>query len=152
MEIEWICWLALIVVLLVIELLTLGLTTIWFAGGAVAAFAASMLGAGLMVQIIVFLAVSILLLVFTRPFAAKYINRNRVRTNVDSLIGEKAVVIQEIDNLAATGEVRVEGKVWMARTQSDEERIPADATVTILKVSGVKLIVTENPMATEKKN
>mgnify|MGYP000109369263 CR=1 FL=1 len=152
MEIEWICWLALIVVLLVIELLTLGLTTIWFAGGAVAAFAASMLGAGLMVQIIVFLAVSILLLVFTRPFAAKYINRNRVRTNVDSLIGEKAVVIQEIDNLAATGEVRVGGKVWMARTQSDEERIAADATVTILKVSGVKLIVTEKPVATEKKN
>ena len=87
MERELIFWLVLLVVLLVIEMATLGLTTIWFAGGAAAAFVASILGAGLVVQIVVFLAVSILLLVFTRPFAAKYINKNRVRTNVDRLLG-----------------------------------------------------------------
>lgn len=143
MEMESVCWLGLTVILLVIELATLGLTTIWFAGGAAAAFTASILGAGLMVQIIVFLAVSILLLVFTRPFAAKYINRNRVKTNVDSLIGQRAVVTQDIDNLAATGEARVAGKVWMARTEKDSEKIASGATVTILGVNGVKLIVTE---------
>ena len=143
MEMESICWLGLIVLLLIIELATLGLTTIWFAGGAVAAFAASILGADLIVQLVVFLAVSILLLVFTRPIAAKYINRNRVRTNVDSLPGQKAVVTQDIDNLAATGEARVAGKVWMARTESDSEKISSGTAVTILRVSGVKLIVTE---------
>lgn len=143
MEMESICWLGLIVLLIIIELATLGLTTIWFAGGAIAAFAASILGAELIVQIVVFLAVSILLLVFTRPFAAKYINRNRVRTNVDSLPGQKAVVTQDIDNLAATGEARVAGKVWMARAESDSEKIFSGSVVTILRVSGVKLIVTE---------
>lgn len=143
MEMESICWLGLIVLLIIIELATLGLTTIWFAGGAIAAFAASILGAELIVQIVVFLAVSILLLVFTRPFAAKYINRNRVRTNVDSLPGQKAVVTQDIDNLAATGEARVAGKVWMARAESDSEKISSGSVVTILRVSGVKLIVTE---------
>ena len=136
-------WIIAAGLLAIIEAFTLGLTTIWFAGGAVAAFAASILGAGLMVQIIAFLAVSILLLVFTRPFAAKYINRNRVKTNVDSLIGQKAVVTQDIDNLAATGEARVAGKVWMARTESDNEKITSGTAVTILRVSGVKLIVTE---------
>lgn len=141
MERELIFWLVLLVVLLVIELATLGLTTIWFAGGAAAAFVASILGAGLVVQIVVFLAVSILLLVFTRPFAAKYINKNRVRTNVDSLLGQKAVVTQDIDNLAGTGEARVDGKVWMARTENDGEQIVCGTTVTILEVSGVKLIV-----------
>jgi Membrane protein implicated in regulation of membrane protease activity len=141
MERELIFWLVLLVVLLVIELATLGLTTIWFAGGAAAAFVASILGAGLVVLIVVFLAVSILLLVFTRPFAAKYINKNRVRTNVDSLLGQKAVVTQDIDNLAGTGEARVDGKVWMARTENDGEQIVCGTTVTILGVSGVKLIV-----------
>ena len=141
MERELIFWLVLLVVLLVIERATLGLTTIWFAGGAAAAFVASILGAGLVVQIVVFLAVSILLLVFTRPFAAKYINKNRVRTNVDSLLGQKAVVTQDIDNLAGTGEARVDGKVWMARTENDGEQIVCGTTVTILGVSGVKLIV-----------
>ncbi len=141
MERELIFWLVLLVVLLVIELATLGLTTIWFAGGAAAAFVASILGAGLVVQIVVFLAVSILLLVFTRPFAAKYINKNRVRTNVDSLLGQKAVVTQDIDNLAGTGEARVDGKVWMARTENDGQQIMCGTTVTILGVSGVKLIV-----------
>ena len=141
MERELIFWLVLLVVLLVIELATLGLTTIWFAGGAAAAFVASILGAGLVVQIVVFLAVSILLLVFTRPFAAKYINKNRVRTNVDSLLGQKAVVTQDIDNLAGTGEARADGTVWMARTENDGEQIVCGTTVTILGVSGVKLIV-----------
>ena len=141
MERELIFWLVLLVVLLVIEMATLGLTTIWFAGGAAAAVVASILGAGLVVQIVVFLAVSILLLVFTRPFAAKYINKNRVRTNVDSLLGQKAVVTQDIDNLAGTGEARADGKVWMARTENDGEQIVCGTTVTILGVSGVKLIV-----------
>ncbi len=141
MEMESVYWLALTVVLIIIELATMGLTTIWFAGGAAAAFAVSLAGGGLMVQIAVFLVVSIILLVFTRPFAAKYINKGHVKTNVDSLIGQTAVVTEDIDNLGASGEARVGGKIWMARTEKDGEHIPAGTIVTIQSVSGVKLIV-----------
>ena len=141
MEMESICWLVLLVSFVLIELATMGLTTIWFAGGSVAAFIASTLGAGIIVQVILFLVVSIVLLIFTRPFAAKYINKNKVKTNVDSLAGRKAVVTQDIDNLQATGEASLDGKDWMARTEDENEKIPAGTIVKVVKVSGVKLIV-----------
>lgn len=141
MEMESICWLGLLVLLIVIEIATMGLTTIWFAGGSVAGFIASILGGNIAVQIISFFVVSVLLLIFTRPFAARYINRNKVRTNIDGLIGKRAVVTQRIDNLAASGEAYLEGKTWMARTEDDSVTIPEDRTVIVLKISGVKLIV-----------
>ena len=81
-------WLGLFIVLLIIELFTVGLTTIWFAIGSLAAMAANTLGASLIIQLIVFLAVSVLLLVFTRPWAAKHLNQNRLKTNYESKIGE----------------------------------------------------------------
>lgn len=141
MGIQSIIWLALLVVLLAVELATLGLTTIWFAGGALAAFIAAMLNAGLNIQLLLFFAVSVVLLIFTRPFAVKYVNRSRVKTNVDSLIGQTAVVTEEIDNLAGTGQARVDGQIWTARAVSEGDIIPAQARVKIRKISGVKLIV-----------
>lgn len=143
MEMESVCWLILLVVFIVIEIGTMGLTTIWFAGGSIAGFVASILGADMIIQVVVFLAVSILMLVFTRPFAARYINKNKTRTNVDSLIGQKAVVTMDIDNLEATGEAKVDGKEWMARAEEDGLKIPAGTTVVIRSISGVKLIVTK---------
>lgn len=141
MEMESIWWLALLIIFVVIEIATMGLTTIWFAGGAVAGFIASILGANVIVQGILFLVVSIVLLVFTRPFAARYINKNHVKTNVDSLIGQRAVVTQEIANIKETGEAKLEGKVWMARSEKENTVIPAGTVVTVMGVSGVKLIV-----------
>lgn len=141
MEMESIYWLGLLVLLIVIEIGTMGLTTIWFAGGSVAGFIASILGGNVAVQVILFFVVSVLLLVFTRPFAARYINQNKVRTNVDGLIGKRAVVTQRIDNLAASGEAYLEGKTWMARTEDDNVTISEERTVIVLKISGVKLIV-----------
>ena len=99
MELESVCWLGILIVLVIIELATLGLTTIWFAGGALIAFIASLLGASIAVQVVLFLAVSVVLLFFTRPLAMKYVNKNRIKTNVDSLIGQKAIVLTDIDNL-----------------------------------------------------
>jgi len=119
----------------------MGLTTIWFAGGSVAGFIASIVGAGFIVQVILFLIVSILLLVFTRPFAAKYINKNKIKTNVDSLAGRKAVVTQMIDNLQATGEASLDGKEWMARSVNEDDKIPEGTIVKVIRISGVKLIV-----------
>ena len=138
-----ILWLAAVVVLLVIEIATLGLTTIWFAGGALIAGIAAVAGAGRIVQFVLFLIVSLILLIFTRPLAVRYMNKGVPKTNVNSLIGEKAVVIQKINNLEQTGQVRINDIEWMARTSSDEVTIPEQTVVTIEAVQGVKLIVKE---------
>ena len=86
-------WLILLGVLLGIEALTLGLTTIWFAGGALVSFALALAGADFLVQLVCFCIVSVVLLVFTRPAAVRWLNRDRAKTNADSLIGASAVVI-----------------------------------------------------------
>ena len=138
-----ILWLAAVVVLLVIEIATLGLTTIWFAGGALIAGIAAVAGAGRVVQFVLFLIVSLILLIFTRPLAVRYMNKGVPKTNVNSLIGEKAVVIQKINNLEQTGQVRINDIEWMARTSSDEVTIPEQTVVTIEAAQGVNLIVKE---------
>ena len=130
METTSICWLAVFVLLIVIELATMGLTTIWFAGGAVAGFIASMLGANVVIQAVVFFVVSIVLLIFTRPFAVRYINSNKTKTNIDGLIGQEALVLEEINNIRETGCARLEGKEWTARSV-DDTVIPADTVVIV---------------------
>lgn len=134
-------WLGLLAILLIIEAATVGLVTVWFAGGALVAAIASGAGAGVIVQWVLFLAVSLVLLFFTRPLAIRYMKRGVTRTNVNSLIGKRAVVIQKINNLAQTGQVRINDIEWMARTESDEETIPEKSVVEIEAVQGVKLIV-----------
>ena len=136
-------WLAILVILVVIELLTMGLTTIWFAGGALVAACISIPGTPLALQILVFLVVSALLLYFTRPVAVKYFNRDRVRTNVESMVGRQAIVISEINNIEGTGQVNTGGMEWTARSSYHNVVIPVGAVVTILGVDGVKLIVEE---------
>ena len=140
METTSICWLVVVILLILIELATMGLTTIWFAGGAVAGFVASMLGANVVIQAAAFFAVSILLLFFTRPFAVRYINSNKTKTNVDGLIGQEALVLEEINNIRETGCARLEGKEWTARSMNDTV-IPKDTVVTVERIEGVKLIV-----------
>ena len=140
METTSICWLVVFILLILIELATMGLTTIWFAGGAVAGFVASMLGANVVIQAAAFFAVSILLLFFTRPFAVRYINSNKTKTNVDGLIGQEALVLEEINNILETVCARLEGKEWTARSMNDTV-IPKDTVVTVERIEGVKLIV-----------
>ncbi|MFQ6864726.1 NfeD family protein [Blautia sp.] len=136
-------WLGIVALFLVIEAATVGLTTIWFAGGALIAAIAAWIGAGEAVQWILFIAVSLVLLIFTRPVAVRYMNKDVEKTNVERLMGQKAVVIQEIDNLNQTGLIRVGDVEWMARTKSDDVQIPEKAVVVIKEVQGVKLIVEE---------
>lgn len=142
MDVEAMVWLGVMIVLVVIELATMGLTTIWFAGGAAAAFVSALLGANVILQAAVFLVVSVLLLIFTRPFAARYINRGHVSTNVEAIPGKTAVVIEEISNLKGTGRVRLDGNEWMARTEDENQVIAKEKLVYVLRVSGAKLIVT----------
>lgn len=136
-------WLLLFILFLIIELLTMGLTTIWFAGGAIAAMAVNLLGGNIWAQIIVFLAVSFVLLLFTRPFAAKYINRGHIKTNADDLVGREAVVQETIDNLAGTGKALVNGLEWTARAKEKDKIIEKGSIVEILAIEGVKIIVKE---------
>lgn len=138
-----ILWLVMLVALVVIELVTMGLTTIWFAGGALAAALVSVLGTSLVLQVIVFLAVSFVLLYFTRPIAVKYFNKDRIRTNTESLIGKQAIVISEINNIEGIGQVNTGGMEWSARSSFNDIIIQVGSVVTILGIDGVKLIVEE---------
>lgn len=136
-------WLIVVAVLLVLEILTLGLTTIWFAGGALIAFLAGICRAPLWIQIILFLVVSILLLVFTRPVVEKHLNNSREKTNVDSLVGKQGRVIEEIDNFNQTGRVMLNGMEWTARSISPEGKIPAETKVEVMEIKGAHLVVQE---------
>ena len=119
----------------------MGLTTIWIAGGALVAILAALLHAPVFLQVILFLLVSLLLLFFTRPIAVKYFNKDRVKTNVESMVGRQAIVTSEIFNLQATGQVTVGGQEWSARSCDDQMRIPEGSVVTVVAIHGVKLIV-----------
>ena len=134
-------WLIALIVFLVIEAVTLGLATIWFAGGALVALIATMCGAGLGIQVASFLVVSLVLLIFTRPFAVRFLSKDTLKTNVNRVIGMEGVVTEEISNLAGTGKVSLGGNIWTARTENEGGTIPVDAVVAVLRVEGVKLIV-----------
>ena len=134
-------WLIITVILIVVEIITLGLTSIWFAGGAFVAGLISLTGAHWLVQLLVFAVVSTLLFVFTRPFAAKHLMKNVEKTNVDSLIGQTGLVTQDIDNLNAKGQEKVRGQIWTARSISDEVKLHEGQKVSIESISGVKVIV-----------
>lgn len=138
-----ILWLIALVLFIVIEIATMGLTTIWFAGGSLLAVIAAALGAPLAVQIVLFLVVSVVLLYFTRPVAVKYFNKDRIKTNAESLVGKQAIVTSEIDNLQGIGQVTVGGQEWSARTTMDDVHIPVGGVVDIKAINGVKLIVEE---------
>ena len=143
-------WIVLLVVLVFIELITMGLTTIWFAGGALIAAILALLGLPFYVQLIGFLLVSFVLLFFTRPIARKYFNGNRVKTNAESLAGKKAVVTKEINNLQNQGQVKESGMEWTARSVSDDCVIPEGTVVRIEEIRGVKLIVRPDETVKEK--
>ena len=138
---EMIFWLIVFVILLVVEIATMALTTVWFAGGALAAFLAAYIGFGVVVQVLVFLIVSILLLVLTRPLAVKFFNQERQKTNAESLIGQKAIILEKIDTLRGEGRAEVNGMEWSAKTDEPDGIIEAGTVVVIEGIQGVKLIV-----------
>ncbi|HCQ73731.1 MAG TPA: NfeD family protein [Clostridiales bacterium] len=135
-------WIIAMVVFLVIEAVTVGIVSVWFAIGALFAMVTAMLGANLWVQIAVFLVVSAVTLYFTRPLVKKYVNNKVEPTNADMLIGKECRVVETIDNLTGTGAVYVDGKTWTARTV-DEEIIPEGQLVKAERIEGVKLIVSK---------
>lgn len=136
-----IAWLVLLVVLLIIEIITVGLTSIWAAGGALAALILNVVGVPFFGQVIAFFAVTIVLLCFTRPFAMRVINTRREKTNYEGIIGKTIRITEKVDNIAQTGTAVVNGQEWTVRAQQDDEVLDVGAIAKVVNISGVKLIV-----------
>ncbi len=134
-------WLIGMVVLVIIECISMGLTTIWFAAGALVAAIAAALGANLVVQIVLCILVSVLLLLFTRPWAMAYLNNRTVKTNSDSLVGKTGIVSIDINNIKSEGQIQIRGNYWTARSADDNVVIEKDHKVIVKEIAGVKCIV-----------
>jgi len=138
---HWGIWLGLMVLFLIAEASTVSMTTLWFAIGALAALIASAAGGELWLQIVLFLAVSALLLALLRPAAKRYFTPKLTRTNVDAVVGKTGRVTVAIDNIEGLGQVKLEGQDWSARSESGEQ-ISEGTQVKVCRVEGVKVFVT----------
>lgn len=133
-------WLAVIFLALVIEGMTAQLISIWFVPGGLAGLISGFCGAGEWIQVLIGATVTLVCLIATRPLVNRVMNSRKVETNAGRLVGQTGVVIQEIRNLDAMGQVKIQGSVWSARSENGEV-IPQDKTVSVLRIEGVKLIV-----------
>lgn len=135
-------WFILFVVFVIAEVATAGpLISIWFCIGALAALVAASAGTSFIVQVVVFLVISIALLFMTKPLVKKFVHKTIVETNADSILGHNGIVTEEINNLQAVGAVKVDGKIWTARTEDENIIITQGEEVKILRIEGVKVIV-----------
>ena len=133
-------WAAAVVLFGILEAATVNLVSLWFIAGALASLVAALVGAPLWLQVLLFFAVSVVLLAALRPLVKKYVAPRVTRTNADSLVGQEAVVTETIDNLNAQGQVKVNGMYWTARS-TDSTLISPGATVVIRSIQGVKVLV-----------
>jgi len=133
-------WLVLLVVFVVFEAATVQLVSVWFALGALAALIAAICHAPAWLQIVLFILISAVSFAVTRPLVKKFSTSKIQKTNADRCIGDTAVVTEEINNLEAKGQVKVDGNIWTARSENNDI-IPAGEKVTVMKIEGVKLIV-----------
>lgn len=130
-------WLVALIVFAVAEAATVGLVSIWFAGGALVALIAAGLNAPVWLQVVLFVAISVILLALLRPMVRKLSKPHQTRTNADRHIGQNALVTEEINNLEETGAIRLDGIIWTARSEGGQV-IPAGTIITVRRISGVK--------------
>ena len=146
---EAIFWLAAMVIFIIAEATTVTLVSIWFAVGALGAILIALLGGGLTLQVTVFLALAIVLLIFLRGAVRKHFTPRITRTNVDSVIGATGIVVTPVNNIAALGQVQINGVEWSARS-TNGSHIGAGTLVKVDKIEGVKVFVSlaqETPVA-----
>lgn len=142
----WILWLSLAVVFALFEAISPQLTTIWFAIASLISLAVSFIFPdNLLVQIIVFVVVSVILVLITRPLAKRFLTGKKNRVNADRCLGEEGIVISEINNVKGEGQINTKGVIWTARSE-DGEIIAIGEHVTILRIEGVKVIVRRNSL------
>ena len=135
-----IVWLILTVAFLAVEAVTVTVVSLWFAAGALAAMVTALLGAGIWLQTGVFLAVSAVALTALRPLVRKFLTPKLTATNIDSLIGSVCIVTADIDNIFSSGQVKLNGMEWTARSSSGDP-IPQGTRVTVDRIEGVKVFV-----------
>ena len=140
-------WVGLIVFTLILEACTMGLTSIWFTGGAVAALIASLFNAPIWLQVGLFVIVSVLLLIFTRPLFVKSLKNGIQKTNVNSVPGEVGLVTEDIDPIEGKGLVKLKGQLWSAKPFDGRSVIKAGISVEVVAVEGVKLVVKPAPVS-----
>ena len=136
-----IAWLVLLIILLIIEIITVGLTSIWAAGGALAALVLNLLDISLLWQVVVFCIVTFVLLYFTRPFAIRFINTRREKTNYEGIIGKTIRIAETVDNISQTGMAVVNGQEWTVRAEKENEILEPGTLAKVVNIAGVKLIV-----------
>lgn len=133
-------WLMAVIAFIVLEAVTYQMVAVWFVAGAIGGMMASLVGTSFTVQIIVFLAVSVLFLALLRPVAMKRMNNQKLRTNSDGLVGKSVLITADVSNTLERGEGKLDGKVWSVRTESGEE-LKAGEVAEVKRIEGVKLIV-----------
>lgn len=138
-----ILWLVALIAFVVIECISYQLMSIWMAVGALSALISYGLGADFVVQFVIFIVVSVVLIILTRPFVNRFLNSKNEKTNVDNLIGKKSVVLSEIDNIKGIGTIKLNGIEWSARSD-DGQIIEVGKVVSVVRVEGVKVIVKED--------
>ena len=148
---EAIIWVALIILFAAIEIATVGLTSIWFAGGALAALVCYALGLGVAWQIVVFFAVSLVLLFFTRPWAMKYLKPHLIKTNYEEAVDKNVCITETVDNLKGTGTAVLNGQEWTARAYEDGKVFEPGMIVKVKEIRGVTLYVGESDAMPQNK-
>jgi len=141
---ETILWIALMIVFVAVEIATVGLTAIWFAGGALVALLVQLLGLNIYWQIIFFIAASAILMTVTRPWALKYFKPRLVKTNYETVLGETVCLTEAVDNIKGTGTAVYKGQEWTARAYENGKTYEAGTIVAVKEIRGVTLYVTES--------
>lgn len=137
----WQFWLILAGFFLIIEIINVGFLIFWFAVGSLIAMVASLFISNVIVQATIFLISSVILLFATRPFVAKVTKKDEVvKTNVYSIEGKTAKVVQDVNPIEGQGQIKVNGELWSAKSYNDTF-IPKDTEVTVESVDGVKAII-----------
>lgn len=148
---EAIIWIALVIVFAVIEIATVGLTSIWFSGGALAALLAYAVGLNAVWQFLIFAGVSAVLLCFTRPWALKYLKPRLTRTNYEGAIDKNVCLTETVDNVKGTGTAIYNGQEWTARAYEEHQTFEAGAIVRVKEIRGVTMYVVESDIMPKKK-
>ncbi len=149
---EAVIWIVLIVIFAIVEIITVGLTSIWFAGGALAALLCYAVGLGIIWQIMIFVAVSVVLLCFTRPWAMKYLKPRLVRTNYEEALGQNVCLTETVDNVKGTGTAVLKGQEWTARASEEGRVFEAGTIVKVKEIRGVTLYVEESDIMPKREN
>ena len=147
----WVFWLIAAGVFFIIEMATIGFLVFWLGIGALLAMVTSFITDSIFIQALVFVVTSTLLLIFTRPLVNKFIKiPKEIKTNAYSIIGKKGIVISKINNIEGSGQIKIDGEIWSAKSFADED-IPENTEIEIVEIDGVKTVVKEVSQKEENK-